>query len=678
MSYEHSSKSPSAGAIIVVIYRFGMLILAFFTIFFTTVIKSCEANPRIKIDSYEAMITLDDQGDMHVVETWTMDYKDALRVRFRDIDFNKYNVNDPFDFDRSNLAAFDTDSLTLKITKNGEDVTDRIMVGTSYNHQRDELGHYISCEPYRSDCESIFTDFQNAWGLEGDVVFEYGYTINGAVTVYEDIAELNWKMFDYAENTVEHVMIDITLPENTHDDEQLMVWGHGVDKGTVTPVGNNRVVIEAFDVRENMVVEFRILAEKDLFPLVRNQNIVIHEDATKASIMAFEARLIEQTEQRILISRLVFGASGLSILLMGLIFLLVRKLWFKPFVSKIDEDYFRDLPSDHSPAEIGYLIRYKWTNEEDVTATLLDLIRRGHIRVQKASSAFTNDEDALLTLSDDQPEDRLKQHEKDLVKWFFGLVGKDQPVTAKQIEMYGAYDHKKASAFQGAASRFKASVKRVSDRHVFFDEDVPQNRVRARRFVWIPILMLLGSLMLASVYQFTMYVGFFVYLVVIIMYLRIVKKQQRRSKHGELLYLKWMAFKRYLEHFADFSDDPIGGIAVWEHYLVYATVFGIADTVMKQLEVRLKDEKKVVEHGTFMHMQSTGYMGQYRLSTWRFHRRIRNAHLVSHNQIRTHQQAQRRQALVNSFSNTGSSSGRGGGFGGGSSFGGGGGGGRSR
>ena len=39
-----------------------------------------------------------------------------------------------------------------------------------------------------------------------------------------------------------------------------------------------------------------------------------------------------------------------------------------------------------------------------------------------------------------------------------------------------------------------------------------------------------------------------------------------------------------MEDFSLLNEKEIPAIEVWEHYLVYATVFGIADKVLKQLK----------------------------------------------------------------------------------------------
>ena len=48
---------------------------------------------------------------------------------------------------------------------------------------------------------------------------------------------------------------------------------------------------------------------------------------------------------------------------------------------------------------------------------------------------------------------------------------------------------------------------------------------------------------------------------------------------------KWKGLKNYMKDFSLLKEREIPSIVVWEKYLVYATVFGIAKEVIKQLKV---------------------------------------------------------------------------------------------
>ncbi len=68
---------------------------------------------------------------------------------------------------------------------------------------------------------------------------------------------------------------------------------------------------------------------------------------------------------------------------------------------------------------------------------------------------------------------------------------------------------------------------------------------------------------------------------------------KRRSPSGQEDYVKWKAFRKFLEDFSQMETHAIPSLVIWEHYLVYAVTLGVAKEVIKQLELvypNLQDE----------------------------------------------------------------------------------------
>lgn len=64
---------------------------------------------------------------------------------------------------------------------------------------------------------------------------------------------------------------------------------------------------------------------------------------------------------------------------------------------------------------------------------------------------------------------------------------------------------------------------------------------------------------------------------------------KKRTLKGNEDYVKWKAFKKFLLNFGRFRDKELPEIVLWEKYLVYATIFGIADRVSKAMEIKVKE-----------------------------------------------------------------------------------------
>lgn len=638
----------------------GVLIVAFFGViaFFD--------QSGIKIHEYDAVITIDNEGDMHVSETWEMEYLEALSVRFRDIKFDKYPAGYPLTKSYQNVATFDDSSVSVRVWKNGQEITDDVEIGYSFNGDIDEQGNYISCYPYSSSCESLFVNF-GPGQMVGDITFQYDYTINGAVTEYSDISELNWVLFDYMEADIDEAHVLVNLPTNAYTTEELYVWGHGLSDGTIEIIDNNTIEMTINKIKAEEMLEFRILSPTTLYPNIRLLNQFIHPDMNLEVIASYEENLTIETNRRITIAQIIYYSSIAMLFGMAFIIYYVYKKYDKEYTPEFQGEYFRELPSDETPAEMSYLYYMKKTNDEDFTATLLDLIRRKYISLDyNPNELTTSNPDFTFELVKDKDQSELLEHEKFLIDWIFRKIGDGNRVSIAKIEGFGKGNVTKAEQFQASARQFVRSIKRVADKRPYFESGVSESKSKAMSFILIPILMLIISFWTQSAYTLNNIVAIVISIVVIAVYGTYVSTIQKRSRFGNELYAKWKAFRNFLLDFSNMKDYPIPGIIVWEHYLVYATSLKIADKVMEQLKVKLPQIANDEGEGTFLNTRyrSRDFFWGYALG--RFNRSFSTAKANSFQTIAAHNAAKI------------SSGGRGGGFGGGSSFGGGGGGGRSR
>jgi hypothetical protein len=130
---------------------------------------------------------------------------------------------------------------------------------------------------------------------------------------------------------------------------------------------------------------------------------------------------------------------------------------------------------------------------------------------------------------------------------------------------------------------------------------------------------------------------------------------ERRSKKGNEDFVRWKAFEKFLKEFTNIKDYPMPGMTIWEHYMVYATAFGIADLVEKQVRFKYQQLNQMDQLNRSPYFRYPGF--------YRYYNRSMQRSFVS---------AQSTIAAANAQRNN--SAGRGGGrFGGGGGFRGGGG-----
>ena len=610
------------------------------------------------IVNYEMDALIDSNGDMHIVEKVTNKYHKQNTVFYKNLIYGKNN-----DFSNSNDKSNLVKDVRVKVEDSSGIVfdteTDRgnsyHFVGYSYNNDRDERGDLIRCEDNVSNCEMIF--YYDYRGISETTTFTYEYTIEGVVTQYNDISDFNWVMLGYQPMNVENVKINITLPDGDYDIREMNTFFHGTNMAKRDFVDNNKIVITTDELVQNEQIEVRFLLNNDLFTNVDYKN---KYDANRLDdILVFQEEQISNANFKYNIG--YYGSMILfAISIIYLVILVVNcyKKYDKEFVSDFYNEYYRELPASYPPAVMGYLYKFREINDEDLTATLLDLIRRKYlILVNPSTSVNDDDPNYTIKLNEEKSQNDLTKQEKHLIDWFIKDIGDGKQVKSKDLSDY-CEDYTSAQLYQKNNSKWVRLVKEEADKYDFFDKDIKKAKGTYSGLGCVLIFSIFCLFVLNAISNLDICIMFAISLgCLFVGYLIYVNTFDRRSKNGNEDFVRWKAFKKFLEEFSAFEDYPVPSLIIWEHYLVYATSFGIADKVTSQLKLKFNlDEINGVDT-TFILYYGLRYSYMMNLT-----RTIVNSKRVASSTIARHTASR-------------SSGGRagGGGFSGGSSFGGGGG-----
>lgn len=421
--------------------------------------------------------------------------------------------------------------------------------------------------------------------------FEVSYRVVNAVKIHNDTAELYRKFVsDSNPQRIDQVNVSLKLPpgaENLIQGEDVRIWGHGPLNGEVEFTGPSGVTWQTSKLQPYVFVEGRVLMPVALFPEApakaktgRNAlSAILEEEAAWAE---------EANKERWLVRAEMGGGAGLILVSLVAIVLLWTRYGRKHKV-KFDGEYFRELPADYSPGELGSLWNFKKIKTQDLTATIMDMARRkflrideetvekrkllGHREVKVFRLTFLGAPDRGTVR---RPEDAvLRPHEQELLDFLAVNIAQGQGhLYLHEIEDYAKkFGEDFFEFWQGWAAGLNIRGEELG----FFDF--------SGNMPLITILLGLGLFIAGSAVASKMtYIGVGA-VVSGALLLFVPRRFKRRSAAGEEDFVRWQAFRRFLLHFSQMERYEIPSLIIWEHYLVFAVTLGVAREVIKQLEV---------------------------------------------------------------------------------------------
>jgi uncharacterized membrane protein len=404
------------------------------------------------------------------------------------------------------------------------------------------------------------------------------YQIDNAVLVHEDTAELYMKFVGEGwERGVTEVLVYLTLPGETAAAD-LRAFGHGPLHGRVDILEGGRIHWQVSPLPHRTFLEGRVLFPPGLVPAAtRTSGRTARDEILKEeegwARRADRLRLLHRLQWLVAVS-IVLGS-----LLAAFLFWVKYGREYRP---DFDGDYYRELPGEYSPAELGVLWRFGKTATQDLTATILDLARRGYVTLEEERRevrGFFRSKRELQYLIKRQDKDQgtLAPHEGEVLDFLFRRVARyPREVSFEEIEQYAKSNQKSFLSFW---TKWSSELKARGFEREFFDPLTKQGKL-LEILTGVALLGLAVPAFLAALYAlFTALWLSGLLLVLAGAFLR------RRSRGGVNDFARWRAFRRFLLHFSEMERSSIPSLVIWEHYLVYAVTLGVAKEVLKQLQV---------------------------------------------------------------------------------------------
>ena len=542
---------------------------------------------------YYIEVNVLDTGDAEIKELKLMDgvykgYKTSIR----------YKSNGLSKFDGSKSSFEGSDIYNASALTNVK-VYDVKFTTTDFSVINKKNKEFVLVNNAKKGDYGVYTKTKNSEGVD---IMSYQpssyaraslitYTLKDLVVVHNDIAEIAHDFIgtDYAEE-INNLIIRINLPSSS---KELRIFSHGPLNGNNRIIDDKSVEITYKRLPKNNQVDARVVFDKSLVTKATKKsnadglNKILEVEKERANY-ANKLRESARKREKMLQTLAIIMEILLGIWLIGLV-AIVYKFYNKndkEYRSEFDGKYFRDFPEEYTPSTVSYLMN-KSINNLSFNAGILDLIRKKAITIEEVTidkkGLFKNKQqkDYKLSRNMNFNLDTLSTSEKKLFNLLIGTVGNGDYVILGDMKEFSK-DYDNAKRLISGYDSWRYACESEAETEEFY-ENTKKEKTNCILYslIFIPITFL--ALLCGSNMGRVLLMDLFGILAIIYF-----SSATKRTKKGNEQYHKWKGLKNFLADFGRLDEKDLPEIKLWERYLVYATMFGLAVKVQNAMKMNLE------------------------------------------------------------------------------------------
>lgn len=542
---------------------------------------------------YYIEVNVLDTGDAEIKELKLMDgvykgYKTSIR----------YKSNGLSKFDGSKSSFEGSDIYNASALTNVK-VYDVKFTTTDFSVINKKNKEFVLVNSAKKGDYGVYTKTKNSEGVD---IMSYQpssyaraslitYTLKDLVVVHNDIAEIAHDFIgtDYAEE-INNLIIRINLPSSS---KELRIFSHGPLNGKNRIIDDKSVEITYETLDKENAVDGRVVFDKSIVPNATKKSNVdglgkILEVEKERANYANKLREAARKREKMLQTLAIIMEILLGIWLIGLI-VIVYKFYNKndkEYRSEFNGKYFRDFPEEYTPSTVSYLMN-KSINNLSFNAGILDLIRKKAITIEEVTidkkGLFKNKQqkDYKLSRNMNFNLDTLSTSEKKLFNLLIGTVGNGDYVILGDMKEFSK-DYNNAKRLISGYDSWRYACESEAEAEEFY-ENTKKEKTNCILYslIFIPITFL--ALLCGSNMGRVLLIDLFGILAIIYF-----SSATKRTKKGNEQYHKWKGLKNFLADFGRLDEKDLPEIKLWERYLVYATMFGLAVKVQNAMKMNLE------------------------------------------------------------------------------------------
>ncbi|UCZ54932.1 DUF2207 domain-containing protein [Bacillus shivajii] len=406
-------------------------------------------------------------------------------------------------------------------------------------------------------------------GIDETITVDLFYEIKSGVDVYADVAEFYWPFFDRSnESTYENLIINIFPPEATTN---VIAFGYDEAFEKEKVLQDGKVQFEFGEVPSKRNGDIRVAYDANLFgdaTISSDKRMGDEIEAAKQELINEEVTSAEKKEALSSIGYIIVPLFGLLLLL------LVFRSWLeanrrkKAIMKELGNQ--RGLPEQvlSLPATI-YLTNYHQLLPETIAASLLDLVRKGHVKKLE--------DDRFLLIN----RQSLLRHEEELFNWLFEEIGNGTEFSFEDLTTY-TKNKKNHENYQLHHSKWQKAV-----RNEVKEAGLYENKNKMRLIVG---LFSLGFVPFSILFVMNGLIGLFFSSVILFLGMAIFAISYRPKKwEGAKMAYVWQRFKA---QFPKMTDEDWQKLSEDDQMRAFIFGLGTNDKSLKKKNESLKSAFK--------------------------------------------------------------------------------------
>ena len=568
-------------------------LLLFVVILFSTLIcleNTVSADSYLYLNDLKFDVQVNEDGSINITEYWNIDIEETntLYKSFK-TDNTKY-----------------TGITDVKVTEITDGKNKELIKQHKWEYHVDKNKYYGT--------QNEEGDFEIGWGVGLDNSsdtrkYKIEYKVIDAISKHNDYAQLYWQLLgEDFQISADKVTGTITLPQNAKTKEDIKVWGHiETLNGTIYATDLNKIEFEVEGYDGNLMLEVRTLFPTEMITSSdRIQDVEILQ-----TVIEEETKWVEEAnarrEAKIANLTNVIAIGGIIFDIIFIITIIranknpIRNQ--NKFVPEQEMEYYREIPRKNAtPGEAVQLLEKNMTKTLNYnslgkvfSAVLLNLKLKGYLEFEIDENKKEK-EKISIKLTKKSNAQELASEEKEIYAFLdqATLRKEERVLTLKELQKVIKSNPEKVQKLgEGMGENIYSGIIKES----LLDEKQAQEHSNTVAIIALQVVFLILFIMFSfiivmaeeipfnNIIKGTLIITCLLGVISIAKKIGILKKINPFTQKGVNEIEAWKGLKKYMNDFSLLNEKEVPAIEIWESFLVYATAFGIAEKVIKQLKM---------------------------------------------------------------------------------------------